>query len=209
MKINYNLEMENIIKKLNYKPKLLIHSCCGPCSSAVIERLMENFQINILFYNPNLDSKMEWERRIKEQRKIIDALKKDEKINLIVPDFIPEEFLSVIRGTEKAPEGGKRCMRCYYLRLLYTGLCARDLDCDFWTTSLTISPHKDSQIINKMGLAIEKKTGAKFLMSDFKKKNGFKRSVELSQQYNLYRQDYCGCKFSKIEAENRNRNKSL
>ncbi len=202
MKINYDIEMNKIIEKLDRKPRLLIHSCCGPCSTAVLERLVKYFEIDILFFNPNLDSEEEFDKRVVEQKKVISHMedKNHAKIGIVAVPYNHDEFLNIASGLEKEREGGKRCMRCYYLRLKKAGEYAKAHDYDYFTTTLSISPHKNSQVLNKMGIALGERIGVSYLMSDFKKKNGFKRSVEISEELNLYRQDYCGCEFSKIEA---------
>lgn len=205
MKINYDIEMNKIIEKLDRKPKLLIHSCCGPCSTAVLERLVKYFEIDILFFNPNLDSEYEFDKRVIEQKKVIAHMenKNSAKIGIVTVPYDHDEFLKIANGLEKEREGGKRCMRCYYLRLRKAGEYAKIHGYDYFTTTLSISPHKNSQVLNKMGIALGEKIGVSYLMSDFKKKNGFKRSVEISEELHLYRQDYCGCEFSKIEAMER------
>ena len=205
MKINYDIEMNKIIEKLDRKPKLLIHSCCGPCSTAVLERLVKYFEIDILFFNPNLDSEDEFDKRVIEQKKVIAHVEKnnDTKIGIVTVPYDHDEFLKITSGLEEEREGGKRCMRCYYLRLKKAGEYAKVHGYDYFTTTLSISPHKNSQILNKMGIALGEKLGVSYLVSDFKKKNGFKRSVEISEELHLYRQDYCGCEFSKIEAMER------
>lgn len=205
MKINYDLEMNKIIEKLDRKPKLLIHSCCGPCSTAVLERLVKYFEIDILFFNPNLDSEDEFDKRVIEQKKVIAHVEKnnDAKIGIVTVPYDHDEFLKIASGLEEEREGGKRCMRCYYLRLKKAGEYAKVHGYDYFTTTLSISPHKNSQILNKMGISLGEKLGVSYLVSDFKKKNGFKRSVEISKELHLYRQDYCGCEFSKIEAMER------
>lgn len=205
MKINYDIEMNKIIEKLDRKPRLLIHSCCGPCSTAVLERLVKYFEIDILFFNPNLDSEEEFDKRVIEQKKVIAHMedKNQSKIGIIAVPYDHDEFLNIASGLEKEREGGKRCMRCYYLRLKKAGDYAKAQGYDYFTTTLSISPHKNSQVLNKMGIALGERIGVSYLMSDFKKKNGFKRSVEISEELHLYRQDYCGCEFSKIEAMER------
>lgn len=205
MKINYDIEMNKLIEKLDRKPRLLIHSCCGSCSTAVLERLVKYFEIDILFFNPNLDSEEEFDKRVIEQKKVIAHMedKNHAKIGIVAVSYNHDEFLNIANGLEKEREGGKRCMRCYYLRLKKAGEYAKAHGYDYFTTTLSISPHKNSQVLNKMGIALGERIGVSYLMSDFKKKNGFKRSVEISEELHLYRQDYCGCEFSKIEAMER------
>ena len=205
MKINYDIEMNKIIEKLDRKPRLLIHSCCGPCSTAVLERLVKYFEIDILFFNPNLYSEEEFDKRVIEQKKVIAHMedKNQSKIGIVAVPYNHDEFLNIASGLEREREGGKRCMRCYYLRLKKAGEYAKAQGYDYFTTTLSLSPHKNSQVLNKMGIALGERIGVSYLMSDFKKKNGFKRSVEISEELHLYRQDYCGCEFSKIEAMER------
>lgn len=198
-KINYNLEMEKIIKNIgSTKPKLLLHSCCGPCSSAVLERLCEYFDITVYYYNPNIDSEDEYIRRSDEQVELLKNMGLND-INVIVKDYDHNEFLDNVRGFEKYKEGGVRCFKCYMQRLDASAIYAKENNFDYFTTTLSISPHKDSQILNRMGKFLADKYKINYLYSDFKKKNGFKRSVELTTKYNMYRQDYCGCEFSKAE----------
>lgn len=198
-KINYNLEMEKIIKNIgSAKPKLLLHSCCGPCSSAVLERLCEFFDITIYYYNPNIDSEDEYIRRSEEQVELLKDMGL-QNINVIVKDYDHNEFLENVEGFEKYREGGARCFKCYMQRLEHSAIYAKENNFDYFTTTLSISPHKDSQILNRMGKFLGDKYKINYLYSDFKKKNGFKRSVELTTKYKMYRQDYCGCEFSRAE----------
>lgn len=204
-KINYNLEMEKIIDKidLDNPPSVLIHSCCGPCSSAVLERLNEYFKITVMYYNPNLDTREEFDRRVKEQIRLIDSMPQKNKIKFEKIDYFEKEFYEKIKGHENEREGGERCRLCYELRLEKVAIIAKQNGLDYFTTTLSISPHKDSRVLNLLGEELSKKYDIKYLYSDFKKKEGYKRSVELCRQYHMYRQNYCGCKFSKIEAEQR------
>lgn len=191
--------MEQELKKLNHRPSLLLHSCCAPCSSAVLERMIEFCDICILFYNPNMDSEMEFIRRAEELNRLI----KDAgwKIDIKVLDYDHNEFLDIAQGLEDSLEGGARCMKCYKQRLEKTAEYAAENGFEYFTTTLSISPYKNSEALNSIGKGLEKIYDVKYLYSDFKKKNGFKRSTELSNQYGLYRQDYCGCEFSKIESD--------
>lgn len=193
--------MEKVIKNISGgdKPKLLLHSCCGPCSSAVLERIEGYFDIDVFYYNPNIDSADEFYRRSDEQIKLVEDLGLDDKIDVKVIKYNHQEFLSYIKGFEKYEEGGARCFRCYRQRLEETAKYAADNNYDYFTTTLSISPHKDSQILNRLGKFLSKKYKVNYLFSDFKKKNGFKRSVELTDKFNMYRQDYCGCEFSRGE----------
>ena len=195
-KINFDLKMQNLIEGLKNqgkKPKLLLHSCCAPCSSSCIERLKDNFELIIYYYNPNMDSEEEFNLRAKEQER----LAKEFNLECIVEKYDSEEFYSSVSGLEQEKEGSARCEKCFYLRLKKTVRKAKELDCEFFSTTLTVSPLKSADKINKIGMEIEKEEGVLFLPSDFKKKGGYLRSIELSKQYNLYRQNYCGCKFSK------------
>ncbi|CDZ74675.1 Hypothetical protein ING2D1G_0494 [Peptoniphilus sp. ING2-D1G] len=196
-KVNYNIKMKNIISELNSKKSLLLHSCCAPCSSAVLERLREYFDITVLYYNPNLDSQREFERRVEEQKRLLGQL--NSEIELLIIDYEPEQYYEAIKGHEKDEEGGERCSICFDLRLDKTAKIAKEKNFDFFTTTLSISPHKNSQVLNKIGCEISQKYGIRYLYSDFKKEEGYKRSIELSKEYDLYRQDYCGCIYSKVQ----------
>ena len=193
--------MEKVIKNISGedKPKLLLHSCCGPCSSAVLEKISGFFDIDVFYYNPNIDSADEFYRRSDEQIKLVEDLGLDDKIDVKVIKYNHQEFLSYIKGFEKYEEGGARCFRCYRQRLEAAAKYAAENNYDYFTTTLSISPHKDSQILNRLGKFLSEKYKVNYLFSDFKKKNGFKRSVELTDKFNMYRQDYCGCEFSRGE----------
>ncbi len=203
-KINYNLEMENIIKNIGEnKPKLLLHSCCGPCSSAVLERINEYFDITVFYYNPNIDEKEEFLRRSEEQIELIKDMSLDD-VKVVICDYNHDEFLEYVKGFEKYREGRARCFKCYVERLENAAIYAKENGFSYFTTTLSISPHKDSQILNRIGKYLSNKYKINYLYSDFKKKNGFKRSVELTTKYKMYRQDYCGCEFSKMERQSLN-----
>lgn len=200
--INYQKVLEKIIKKLQIEeitPSLLLHSCCAPCSSYVLEYLSEYFKITVLYYNPNIFPLEEYKYRIEEQRRLIDSLPAKNPISFIPTEYEPEKFYEAVKGYENIPEGGERCFKCYELRLREAALYARRGDFDYFTTTLSISPLKRADKLNEIGLRLEEEYGVKYLCSDFKKKNGYKRSVELSAEYGLYRQEYCGCVFSKKE----------
>ena len=206
MKINYQLEMERELARIARsarRPRLLLHSCCAPCSSYVLEALNEAFDISLFYYNPNIAPAEEFERRVEEQRRLIAALPHEGDIEFIRGDYDPEVFLRLCRGHEDDPEGGERCERCFRLRLGEAARMAKRRGADYFTTTLTISPLKDSQLLNAIGLELSEKCGVAWLCSDFKKKNGYKRSCELSSEYGLYRQDYCGCVFSRRERDRR------
>ena len=194
-------QLDKIIENLNYIPNLLLHSCCAPCSSYCIEYLSNYFNITIYYYNPNISPIEEYEKRKNEQIKFINEFKTTNKLNIIDSDYNYDDFLNVINGLENEPEGGSRCNKCYLLRMDKTAKKASDLKYDYFATTLTVSPYKNSKKINEIGYLLEKKYKIKYLPSDFKKKNGYKRSIELSKEYNLYRQNYCGCVFSKMERE--------
>ena len=201
-KINYQKELDSLIENLVKEekvPSLLLHSCCAPCSSYVLEYLSKYFSITILFYNPNIYPSEEYSRRVIEQKGLISELKVKHKINLIEGKYDTDSFYEITKGMEKDKEGGERCFRCYELRLEEAAIAARDKGFDYFTTTLSISPHKNSQKLNEIGKKLSEEYNIKYLYSDFKKKEGYKRSIELSKEYNLYRQDYCGCVFSKNE----------
>lgn len=207
--MDYNKLMEEEIsliekQKLATKPKLLLHACCGPCSSATIERLLQHFNITIYYYNPNIYPQEEYQRRKDELIHFVDSflLNKDsEHVNIIEDYYIPQEFYDYINIKDNPhyatePERGQRCKLCYELRLIKSFDYAVKNCYDYVTTTLSISPYKDATKINKIGLELQERYNIKFLFCDFKKKNGFLRSLELSKEYNMYRQDYCGCIYS-------------
>lgn len=203
-KVNYQKELDKLIDKNtkeNIVPTLLLHSCCAPCSSYVLEYLSKYFRITVLYYNPNIFPKEEYEYRINEQARLINELPVINPISFISTDYEPEHFYEIAKGLENEPEGGKRCEKCFYLRLSYAARLAKDNGFDYFTTTLSISPLKNSEMLNKIGEKVGKEIGIPHLVSDFKKKDGYKRSVELSKEYELYRQDYCGCVYSKIQRE--------
>ncbi|MFA9465199.1 MAG: epoxyqueuosine reductase QueH [Velocimicrobium sp.] len=202
IKINYQKELEQIIEanqKDNKIPTLFLHSCCAPCSSYCLEYLAEYFDITLFYYNPNISPKIEYEKRVNEQKRLIEALNKKVKIpiKIVIGNYDPERFYDTVKGMENLPEGGKRCYRCYELRLMEAGVYAKAGNFDFFTTTLSISPLKNAQKLNEIGSEIASKLEISYLPSDFKKKNGYKRSIELSKEYDLYRQNYCGCIYSK------------
>ena len=198
--MNYDLEMEKQINHLNDKKTLLLHACCAPCSSAVLERIAEYFDITILYYNPNITEKEEYEKRLQELEKFVNEINLD-NIKVMPGRYEPEKFFEMSKGLEQEKERGKRCYQCYKLRLEETAKIAEQQNFDFFTTTLSISPYKNSKWLNEIGVDLDKKYQSTYLYADFKKKNGYKRSIELSKQYNLYRQDYCGCIYSKKEKE--------
>lgn len=199
-KINYQKETDSVIESLNGTvPTLLLHSCCAPCSSYTLEYLSRYFSITVFYFNPNISPKAEFDKRFAEQKRLIEALPSENKISLICGDYNYDEFLNIARGYESVPEGGERCFRCYRMRLEKTAELAKQKGFDYFCTTLSISPLKNSQKINEIGFDVAEKYGVKWLPSDFKKREGYKRSIELSREYDLYRQNFCGCVFSKSQ----------
>ena len=192
MKENYNLKFEEIVSRLDHKPKLLLHSCCAPCSSHVITLLKDYFDVTVLYYNPNIYPEEEYLKRKNEQIKLLGIL----EIPLLDIEYNYSIFKDMAKGLENEKEGGARCDKCFALRLEKTAFLAAKSDFEYYGTTLTVSPHKNSEKINKIGEIISQKHNIKFLYSDFKKKEGYKRSIILSKEYDLYRQEYCGCEFS-------------
>lgn len=207
---NYQKELDEVLEKLAQAkavPTLLLHSCCAPCSSYCLTYLAKYFHITVFYYNPNISYEEEYRHRVAEQVRLIGELNKDENnhpIRIIEGDYEPLEFHKMAKGYEGCDEGGERCFRCYELRLRKTAQMAAGRY-DYFTTTLTISPLKNAQKLNEIGERLSAEFGVNFLNSDFKKKNGYKTSVELSRIYNLYRQNYCGCAFSKAQAEREGR----
>ena len=187
--MNYHKICKEILTNLNYTPKILLHSCCAPCSSQVITLLTEYFDITILYYNPNIYPKDEYIKRKEEQIKLINEIEHKNKIDIIDCDYENKKYENTIKGLENEPEGGKRCQQCFILRLEKTAQIAKKLNYNYFSTTLTVSPHKNSTIINNIGYELEKKYNIKWLPSDYKKEEGYKKSIELSKKYNLYRQD--------------------
>lgn len=199
--------MEEIINNLEGTPKLLLHSCCGPCSSYVIKTLTPYFDITILYYNPNIEPEEEYLKRKEEQIRFIKEFKNINNLSIIDCDYDNYKFQELAKGLEHEREGGARCIKCYFERLKKTVLVAKENNFDYFCTTLTVSPYKNSTKINEIGAKLEAKYGIKYLYSDFKKKDGYKESIRLSQEYELYRQDYCGCNYSKEEREELLKNK--
>lgn len=193
--MNYQVELDKIIKNLDYRPKLLMHSCCAPCSSYCITYLKDYFDITILYYNPNIEPYEEYLKRKEEQIRLCNIL----GVDIMDCDYDNESFRQMVKGLETEKEGGLRCFSCYELRLRKTAELAKNFD--YFTTTLTVSPYKNSNKINEIGLKLQSEYGIKYLVSDFKKKEGYKKSIELSKKYNLYRQNFCGCVFSKVIVE--------
>ena len=203
MKQNYQLILDNTIKEecAEKHPSLLLHACCAPCSSYVLEYLSEYFDITLFFYNPNISPKKENDYRSEELIRLVSEMGLSEKIKVLLGAYEPQRFYEIASGLEYLPEGGARCAKCYELRLSETARIAAEGGYDFFCTTLSISPYKNAEWLNSIGTALGEKYGVRYLVSDFKKRNGYKRSCELSVTYGLYRQDYCGCEFSKIKKE--------
>lgn len=209
VKINYQKQLDDLISKLEKggeTPSLLLHSCCAPCSSYTLEYLSEFFSITVFYYNPNIYPEEEYRKRVEEQKRFISEFPAENKISFIEGSYRPEEFLNAVKGLEEAEEGGERCFICYRLRLESAARLAAEKGFDYFTTTLSISPYKNAQKLNETASELSEIYSAKSLPSDFKKKNGYKRSIELSSQYGLYRQDYCGCVFSKRDRQRRTEN---
>ena len=204
MKIDFNKQMEEIIKELNgNRKKLLIHSCCAPCNSHVLTSLNQFFDIIVYFYNPNINISGEFEKRYEEQKRFI--AESNVKVQLIKGDFNPKEFLEAVKGFEKLGEKSERCNKCFALRIESAAKKAKELNVDYFTTSLTISPMKDALKLNELGNHYGSLYDVSWLPSDFKKKGGYQNSVRLSNEYSLYRQNYCGCSFSLAESLERDK----
>ena len=204
---NYQKELEKVIEEMKREgrvPSLFLHSCCAPCSSYVLEYLCPFFHITVFYYNPNISEDAEYRKRVEEQKRLIAAYNREGKgypIEIVEGDYEPGRFYETARGYEKCPEGGERCFRCYELRLRETAERAAAGGYDYFTTTLTISPLKNAAKLNEIGNRLSGEYQVPWLPSDFKKKNGYKRSVELSAEYDLYRQNYCGCVFSKNKVQ--------
>ncbi len=200
IKTNYQKELDKIIGGLNGEvPTLLMHACCAPCSSYVLEYLSNYFKITLFYYNPNISPEEEYQKRVAEAKRLISELPVKHGVNFQEGKYDTDRFLALSKGHEQEREGGERCFACYALRLEESAQAAKAGGFGYFTTTLSISPYKNAQKLNEIGAELEKKYGVSYLYSDFKKKNGYKRSIALSTEYNLYRQDYCGCLFSKAE----------
>lgn len=207
MKENYQIILDKTIKDIQADgktPSLLLHACCAPCSSYVLEYLSGIFDITIFYYNPNISPASEFEHRVNELKRLISEMPLKRGVKFVEGEYEPERFTEISRGLEQLPEGGERCFKCYELRMRRAAKEAKALGADYFTTTLSISPHKNAQKLNEIGASLADEYGVSYLFSDFKKKNGYKRSCELSAEYGLYRQNYCGCAFSKAEAAKRN-----
>ena len=205
-KVNYQKKLEEVIakeQKAGNVPTLLLHSCCAPCSSYVLEYLSRFFKITVLYYNPNISPEGEYRAREEEQKRLISELPTQYPVTFLAGAYEPEMFYGAVKGMEQCPEGGDRCTVCFEMRLREAAEAAAEGGFDYFTTTLSISPLKDAKRLNEIGERLETEYGRTYLYADFKKKNGYKRSVELSAEYGLYRQDYCGCVFSKEEQRKR------
>lgn len=200
MKTNYqiilNKELEKI-EKSEKKPSLLLHACCAPCSSYVLEYLNGFFDITLFYYNPNISPETEYKKRVAELSRLIGEMPLKRAVKLTEGEYAPERFAEIAKGLENIPEGGERCFKCYELRLSRAAQEAKAGGFDYFTTTLSVSPHKNAEKLNSIGGALSEEFGVPYLFSDFKKRNGYKRSCELSALYGLYRQNYCGCVYSK------------
>ncbi len=198
-KINYQRELEKLISEVcsdGKRPVVFLHSCCGPCSSYVLEYLTQYFDVLLYFYNPNIHPAEEYNKRLDAQKKVIENIPFSGSVKIIEGEYIPKDFFDAVKGFETEPEGGLRCEKCIEMRMKDTALKAIEYRTDFFATTLTVSPHKNALYINKTGNSIENEHNIRYLMSDFKKKNGYKRSIELCREYDIYRQNYCGCIYS-------------
>ncbi len=197
--MNYQKELEKLIADIQKEgkvPKLLLHSCCAPCSSYVLEYLTDYFDITVFYYNPNIFPENEYTKRILEQQMLIQEMKVKHSVSFLAGSYEKERFYEIAKGLEHLKEGGERCFKCYELRLLEAARIAKEGGFDYFTTTLSISPMKNAEKLNEIGKVAGQRYGVSYLQSDFKKRNGYKRSIELSKEYGLYRQDYCGCEFS-------------
>jgi len=199
-KVNYDEQFNTIVKGFDTKKSLLLHACCAPCSTSVLERVTPYFDVTLFFYNPNITDEEEYFKRISELERFSHAVY-GEGVKIADGGFSPEKFYEFSKGLENEPERGKRCTVCYYDRLEKSAYKAINGGFDYFCSTLTLSPYKDAERINGIGMALESRLGARFLPSDFKKENGYKRSIELSNEYGLYRQNYCGCEFSKRDSK--------
>ena len=210
--MNYQLELDKLISDLQKKqtdaacpvPRLLLHSCCAPCSSYVLEYLSQYFAITVLYYNPNIYPEEEYHKRVEEQRRLIAELPTRNPVAFLEGSYVPEEFFSVAKGLEDVPEGGERCRKCFRLRLEETAKLAAAGEYDYYTTTLSISLLKDAMALNEIGQELATVYEVPYLPSDFKKRGGYQRSIELSREYELYRQNFCGCVYSMRDATEKN-----
>lgn len=205
VKQNYQLALDKILSSLpqESRPRLLLHACCAPCSSYVLEYLSRYFSITLLYYNPNISPKEEYDKRVREVKRLLQEMPLDSPVQFLPGPYHPEKFFAMAKGMENLPEGGERCFSCYRLRLEQAAQAAKAGGYDYFATTLSISPHKNAQKLNEIGFALAEKYGVAWLPSDFKKRGGYQRSIVLSHEYHLYRQNYCGCVYSAAEAARR------
>ena len=211
-KVNYQRELDQIIDRLQREervPRLLMHSCCAPCSSYCLSYLAEYFHITIYYYNPNITEQAEYQKRVSEQQRLIQELPVKYPIAFVEGEYEPELFFELAKGMEQLPEGGGRCFACYELRQRKAAEYAKEHGFDYFTTTLSVSPHKNAAKLNEIGLRLAGEYEIPYLVSDFKKKGGYLKSIELSAEYHLYRQDYCGCVYSKAAREREKQQKAL
>lgn len=202
-KVNYQRELDKVIGQITREgktPGLLLHVCCAPCSSYCLEYLSKYFRVTVYYYNPNISIKEEYDHRLSEEKRLITQMPFENPVDMIEGSYDPREFFDAVKGFEEEPEGGKRCEKCFELRLGSSAKLAAERGYDYVTTTLSISPLKNAELLNTIGERAAEKYGVRWLYSDFKKKEGYKRSIELSREYDLYRQNYCGCVFSKVES---------
>lgn len=205
-KENYQKKLDGVLAELEREGRvstLLLHACCAPCSSYTLEYLSRYFDITLYFYNPNISPETEYDKRLEEVRRLVLELPLARPVKVVSGSYDPERFYAMAKGREELPEGGERCFDCYELRLAEAAKAAKELGSDYFTTTLSISPHKNADKLNEIGGRLSEAVGIPYLYSDFKKKGGYQRSIELSREYHLYRQNYCGCIYSKLEAEKR------
>ena len=208
-KINYQKKLDEIIAKNqseNKTPTLLLHACCAPCSSYCLEYLSQYFNIIVYYFNPNISVKEEYEYRLNEEKRLISLMEFKNNVKIIEGAYDSKVFFDAVKGLEKEPEGGKRCIECFKLRLEASAKTAREIGADYFATTLTISPLKNADALNEIGAQFGDKYGVNWLYSDFKKREGYKRSIQLSREYDLYRQDYCGCIFSRVNRKSEDSN---
>ena len=208
--MNYQKELDKLIERIQKEqkvPRLLLHSCCAPCSSYVLEYLADYFEITVFYYNPNIFPESEYTKRILEQQMLIGEMKAKHPISFLAGSYDRDRFQEIAQGLEHRKEGGERCFKCYELRLAEAARVAKEGSFDYYTTTLSISPMKNAEKLNEIGVKVGDKYGVAYLQSDFKKKNGYKRSIELSNEYGLYRQDYCGCEYSYRDRQREKENK--
>lgn len=209
-RVNYQKKLDEMIeqfKEQNLIPHILIHSCCAPCSSYVLEYMTQYFRITDFYYNPNIEPKKEYDKRVKELEKLLNKMELKNPVDFVVGDYDNEAYKEAVKFFEGEPEGGKRCSLCFHMRLSEAAKKARKLGIKYCTTTLTISPLKNVELINRIGKSVSQKYGVTWIPSEFRRKGGFQRSIELSRKYDLYRQNYCGCIFSKFEIDEKRRMK--